>query len=90
MDNMKKLIEVAQKHIKDGIKFKTEFCPVALALKDFGFENVNVKTNYVQFREKYDRSLTLYNIILPRSARRFINRFDSSKNVEPFKFWLVE
>ncbi len=82
------LINVNQKHIKTGRKnfknktlFRARSCPVALALIDAGVTNAVVLTA----RAYSDMG----NHLLPRSVRRFINRFDHDEPVKPFNFYLV-
>jgi hypothetical protein len=96
---MRILINVLAKHIKASRRlekesepfisaFKTDnSCPIALAVKDtFTTDSVTVsETNVVVNALYYD---------LPRSAQRFIQKFDSYKfenvkPVKPFKFFLT-
>lgn len=92
---MRILINVLAKHIKASRRlekesepfisaFKTDnSCPIALAVKDtFTTDSVTVsETNVVVNALYYD---------LPRSAQRFIQKFDENvKPVKPFKFFLT-
>lgn len=44
----KKLIHVTQKHINDGISGNAYLCPIALALKDAGFDRVCVTRHMIR------------------------------------------
>lgn len=81
---MKKLISVTEEHIKNGEPSMCRYCPIAwaigLACKPFLFKEV--REDCVVVTETEDR------VRLPRSARRFIHRFDSGKSVKPFRFYL--
>lgn len=81
---MKKLISVTEEHIKNGEPCMCQYCPIAwaigLACKPFLFKEV--REDCVVVTETEDR------VRLPRSARRFIHRFDSGKSVKPFRFYL--
>lgn len=77
---MRKLIEVKEKHIKNGLPCKSASCPIALALNDAGYQRVLVDTNVVRINSgSY--------IGLPTRVKRFIQKFDRHKPVKPFKFW---
>jgi hypothetical protein len=77
-------IVVRRKHIRDGSKGSRYWCPIALALRELGY-GMNA---YLAVEEE---KVTLggYEFALPRSARRFIVRFDDKKPVKPFTFRLV-
>jgi hypothetical protein len=93
---MRILINVLAKHIKASRRSQKESesffdlehsCPIALAVRDtFTTDSVTVsETNVVVHGLYYD---------LPRSAQRFIQKFDSYpfenvKPVKPFKFFLT-
>lgn len=76
------IIQVKQKHIRKGRRFKSRGCPIALALLDAGFKNpsVGVESYYYcdnEFQEKINLSL---------KCRKFILDFDSEEKVKPFSF----
>jgi hypothetical protein len=75
------LIEVTEKHIKKGRIFDADFCPIAFAIRDKGFDNVAVFSNEVDLGLKEYKPL-------PRSAQRFVQAFDNRKPVKPFNFKL--
>lgn len=78
------LIRVKRQHIKEARTKNCTNCPIELAiyestgyLSDVGSENVGIKKDSLR-----------WDFLLPRSARRFINRFDNNKPVKPFNFIL--
>ena len=73
-----KTIRVTAKHIKEG-KSNCEDCPIVHSLVDAGFKSVKVFGDGMAVIERDY-------IELPRSARLFINAFDSGKKVKPFSF----
>lgn len=85
----RQLVKVTAEHIKRAKRLRSEYyadlgsnCPIALALKGLGHSAVYVATHNTTIgHEYYD---------LPRSAQRFINRFDSGKSVRSFNFFLGE
>lgn len=76
---MKKLIKVTQDNINNA-KVNLTDCPVALALKDAGFNNPIV--DCTGFRAKGFRG------DFPDKANDFTRLFDARKPVEPFWFEL--
>jgi hypothetical protein len=79
-------ISVTQKNINSGTRDECTTCPVALAIITRTGRNVLVASDCVDFSP--DNYYSGKMIPLPRSARRFINRFDQAKPVEPFNFFL--
>lgn len=75
-------IKVTEKHIKSGARGKMTYCPIALALSESGWRTPYVLPTEAR-KGKYGKIHQL-----PRSAQRFISRFDSSKPVKPFNFVL--
>lgn len=75
------LINVEKKHIRKGVVSDADFCPIAFAIRDKGFDNVAV------FSAEVDLGGPDY-ISLPRSAQRFVQAFDLGKTVKPFNFKL--
>ena len=84
------LVKVEQKHIdealalrkKGKIKFISQSCPVAFAMRDVGIIESRVAPNILG-----DISGTYY---VPKSVVKFIKAFDryGKKEVKPFKFLL--
>lgn len=71
-------IYVRRRYIKNGRPRRITLCPIALAFEEVTGEHVTVDWSRIDTRtESY---------FLPRSAQRFISRFDSGKPVKPFAF----
>lgn len=82
---MKKLISVKSHHIKEGRKGSPLNCPIALALKEQEiFSDPVVGKDEIHLV----RGITFVTYRMPRSAKRFIKKFDASKKVNPFNFVL--
>lgn len=76
-------ILVTQEHIEKGCRVSSGFCPIALAVSAATLiDNVGVTRNRIRIG-----ALCLKT---PRSANRFINRFDRWLEVKPFSFTLKE
>jgi len=84
---MKIKIKVTKKHIKDGGGCVIN-CPIALAAREIGLELDVYGEQYASVWDSDTWKRTYYD--LPRSARRFIKRFDSDKKVKPFNFILIK
>jgi len=83
---MRKLIHVKAKHIRAGKPGIFGECAIALAAKDAGFPFPRVYSDELTFDHK---ELIRYTTDLPRSARRFVKRFDKRKaNCKPFRFFV--
>lgn len=88
------IIQVKKKHIKAHIPFDgTANCPVALAIYEqtgkpasVGLKDVYVYNNLEAAKMLNTRKSR--KIDLPRSAQRFISKFDQDKPVKPFNFKL--
>lgn len=82
---MKKLIKVTEENIDNGCPRVPSRCPVALAFKENGFLYAHVGNPSCKLttpdQKEFDR-------ILPRSASRFIRRFDQVKPVKAFNFYI--
>jgi hypothetical protein len=88
-DNL--IIEVTQDHInraiarknKKGTKFQVN--PIGIAINDKTHRNVFVDGHYIEYQTSCNnwRSFTA-----PRSACKFMERFNSNKNVKPFSLTL--
>ena len=74
------IVKVTQEHIDKGRRRATSACPIALALKEqLGHEVVVGEfSTYIGINSD--------SIPLPRSAQRFVARFDRGKPVKPFNF----
>ena len=80
---MKDVVHVTKKDIETGARFDTSCCPVALAVK----RHTNTKYVRVYNGQKAIEALGV-KFILPRSAARFVRRFDNNQPVKPFRFIL--
>ena len=77
-------ITVTAADIENGLPMYCGKCPIALAVKRAAGEwNVNVAQDDIQI---YHHQLGQRAAKTSRRARRFVRRFDSGKNVEPFTF----
>ena len=81
---MKVKVNVTQNHIQRGRRSNSNYCPIALALKEtLGLKTVSVSDG-VLFGGGYER----LRVQLPLHARKFIRAFDDKKAVKPFSFTL--
>ena len=75
-------VRVLRRHIKKGNKDTITMCPIALALKDMGF---NLPRVYACGSIRHTRNTYAeYNTMVAN----FIDSFDSGKPVSPFSFKL--
>ena len=80
------LVKVTQEDIDNGVICSGGLCPIALAsAREFG---LNTEVNKVRCRVFRKGRFVVDDYDLPRSARRFITRFDKGKIVKPFNFKL--
>jgi hypothetical protein len=102
-DKIKVLILVTQDDIDKGEAMDCSRCPVALALQRtlgcpstvsgeaLGWGKVRPERKFRlgvgAYSNPYDR---VHHARIPRSVKRFVNRFDAGKPVKPFRFWLKE
>lgn len=70
-------IYVRRRHIKEG-GLRSVNCPIALAFYELTGETPSVCERVIE--------CLLKSYALPRSAQRFIARFDAGKPVKPFAF----
>ncbi len=78
---MKMIIKVSDKHIKDGMKGKANYCPIALALREVvNTDNVSVDGSEIVIDKEF--------LPTPGVAESFIGQFDGNKPVKPFSFEL--
>lgn len=89
----KVLVEVQQKHIDAGCRYRSMECPIALALRE---EEVQKQLPFV-YRNGAPSVGSTHTVFgstggqyafLPESAQEFVIRYDNSAPVEPFSFWL--
>lgn len=84
---MKIKISVKRKHIKQGGGC-VDNCPIALAIKDAGFEYPFVNANRIAFKSKDGTKYVIRPVSLV--AREFINQFDCGfTRVKPHTFTFV-
>jgi hypothetical protein len=79
------IIEVKRKHIKEGLRDEPCDCPIALAMKDAGFElpmGAGVDNEHIDVADRSFKTT--------RSARRFMAKFDKTGKGKPFRFRLIE
>lgn len=86
---MKKLINIAQKHINNGSPCQESSCPIALALNG---QN-RTKDCFYEIGEKYLTKFNNYGgkcerLPLTKKAQKFIHDFDNGKKVKPTKLLL--
>ncbi|ANA87336.1 hypothetical protein PBI_KAMPE_104 [Gordonia phage Kampe] len=77
-------VTVTQEHIDKGKRWEICNCPIALALKEKGFNNVEVSTFEISASKHNDLMINHYRV--PSVAKRFIKSFDDGHPVEPFTF----
>jgi uncharacterized protein (UPF0297 family) len=73
-------ISVEDADIRHGENCNREHCAIALALKNKGYEDVNVDWDYVKIHNNY--------YFVSKRARNFIRRFDDGLDVRPSTFIL--
>ena len=78
------IVEVEQRHIDNGSPYIASKCPIALALKEQGYETVSVGAYRVMLRDATDVLNRWYD--LPEEAKKFIMDFDAGEKVEAIKF----
>lgn len=79
-------IKITENHIKKGKPANTYCCPIALALKENGYEDPTVGASKA-YAVKDGNMISLK---LSDSAIRFIKKFDKNEKVEPFEFEFEE
>ncbi len=75
-------IEVTAYHISQGRSGEYNSCPVALALWEAGFRNINIDENMMKLT--YGRRNL--EIKTPKPIKSFISDFDNFRDVEPAEF----
>lgn len=86
---MRVLIKVEAEDIANGLSGRARFCPVALAVKRQTRPGYDIavgpsQINVTEENDKWNKD----HWPLPRSATRFINKFDSNVVCKPFNFFL--
>ena len=78
------VIKVSEKHIAEGKALNCRKCPIALAIKRHGYNEVYVHRKYITI-ENYRQEL-------PEEAKIFVSLFDQSAwhAIKPFEFKLAE
>ncbi len=87
---MKKLIRVTQEDIRKGKAGTYQGCPVALAVsRVLPFYSCSITPFKALFQINSPEVSSQWVIAeLPKSAARFVERFDAGKPVKPFNFYL--
>ncbi len=81
-------LNITEDHIKNGKPEESEYCPIALAVKE-QFQNTSsiwVSSNFIYLR--VCNECKTYK--LPANAQLFIRNFDSNLSVEPITIELTE
>lgn len=83
-------IRVTRAQIAKGVRVDCTLCPVALALKSLGMEDVRVlNTNDEMVIEFYDpKKQRTYHGDAPMKVQEFVAAFDNGEVVKPFSFVL--
>lgn len=83
-------IQVTQEHIDKGEQCESGYCPIALAMKDAGFQNPCVSANQVDWHSPENEWEVRW-AYLPHEVQVFILNFDDDKSrVRPFAFDIPE
>jgi hypothetical protein len=87
---MRKLISVKKKHINAGLGGICMYCPIALAVAEQTDWVAEINKDGIQYLidDELHGIFRDQEVELPRSARRFIARFDKGLPVRPFSFYL--
>lgn len=80
----KMIINVTQKNINNGKPCSSGFCPIALALQDMGFTEVDVCYGSTSFKNESGMQLVETSPLM----EDFFHKFDEGLKVEPFSFQL--
>lgn len=73
---------VTQDHIKNGMRYSSTLCPIALSLREHGVAPTVGAAN----AGLYGKNGFFYRGRLPDAAQLFVARFDEGDKVEPFEF----
>jgi hypothetical protein len=84
-------VEVKQEHINRGWPGEPTGCPVFLAVQDKLPSVAEITSKYIYYWRRLSSSVRYEErFLLPSSAKKFIKKFDSGKQVEPFTFTIGE
>ena len=73
--------DITEKCIKNGIPDKNDSCPIALAIKAQGCDNITVNGDSISFDLPAG---TTVDFTTSSKVSRFIDKFDAGKKVKPF------
>lgn len=77
------IVNVTQYHLDTGVPESTQCCPIALAIVDLGYDDVEVEESLVTIL--IDGEYVCFD--LPQVAQDFIDTFDNTTGVvSPFSF----
>lgn len=79
-------ILVSKDDIKNGIRNKSDCCPVALALKRSGYKVINVWGHRASFLDPTTNEMVFRDF--PSNLREFIIKFDRKEKVTPHAFYI--
>lgn len=85
-------INVTQDDIDKGQINNCNLCPIALAIKrilKINSYNTIFVSSVIKLLRYWNMEIQKYEVISPRSVKRFIQRFDQGKSVKPFNFFLT-
>ncbi len=74
------VVKVEQRHIDKGV-IQSDSCPIALALRGYVRPSCSIDVN-ADGTARISGKITS----MPKSARRFVEKFDDSVKVKPFNF----
>lgn len=84
-------IDVTEEHIKRGIRYQCNSCPVALAVGDKVTSYVKAGCTYIRLIDpitRYGNDSLLKQYRTPKFVADFIERFDAGAETGPFSFEL--
>jgi len=81
------LVQVTAEHVKRGIRGSYSGCPIALAVRDLGYEYVSARWSVCRVSKALPK---IIEYDMPREARVFVEHFDSGKPVQPIQFIMEE
>ena len=88
------IIDIETDDIADGLPLSRGHCPIALAMRRRGFEDVRVGATGVSFRAKIGEGRIL--VPLNQKAKEFVRRFDGCdteeerRGLKPFSFTMED
>ena len=85
------IVEVTQENINQGIAHSCDSCPIALAIQDKGFENVQVDPWYIFYdQQPTPLQFDFAEIKTERLVTKWIFDFDNGEEVFPIKINIDE